>query len=78
MPCASARSGSGRTRAAHVTKKEIAQGQIAELVARIEELEDMRRTLEHLTQACRGNDLSDCPSLNDLAGSEAVPVSLDK
>jgi hypothetical protein len=48
--------------------KAVAEGHIAELSARIDELESMRRTLERLTRACHGNDRPDCPILDDLAG----------
>lgn len=56
---------------ASVEVKAIAEGHITELTARIEELEAMRRTLEHLTHACHGNERPDCPILDDLAGTEA-------
>ncbi len=47
--------------------KAIAEGQVAELNARIGELQSMARTLEHLAQSCHGNARPDCPILDDLA-----------
>jgi Cu(I)-responsive transcriptional regulator len=47
--------------------KAIAEGQVAELNARVAELLGMARTLEHLAQSCHGNERPDCPSLDDLA-----------
>jgi MerR family transcriptional regulator, copper efflux regulator len=58
--------------------KAIAEMHIAELTTRIEELEAMRRTLEHLSHACQGNDRPDCPILDDLAGTGALAASLDE
>jgi MerR family copper efflux transcriptional regulator len=47
--------------------KAIAEGQVAELNARVAELLGMGRTLEHLAQSCHGNERPDCPILDDLA-----------
>jgi DNA-binding transcriptional MerR regulator len=47
--------------------KAIAEGQVAELNARVAELLGMARTLEHLAQSCHGNERPDCPILDDLA-----------
>ena len=47
----------------------IAQKHVAALDEKIRELKSMRRTLEKLMGACRGNDLPDCPILEDLATS---------
>lgn len=58
-----------KSRASHEVKA-IADGHILELTDRIEELEAMRRALEHLTLACQGNDRPDCPILDDLAGDD--------
>lgn len=35
---------------------------------KIAELESLRSTLTHLIDACHGDDLPDCPILDDLAG----------
>lgn len=64
-------------RASHEVKV-IAEGHIAELAARIEELEAMRGALEHLTRACQGNDRPDCPIIDDLAGTLKGGSSLDE
>jgi Cu(I)-responsive transcriptional regulator len=47
--------------------KAIAQGHIAELQAKIEELASMQRTLEHLVSCCAGDDRPDCPIIDDLS-----------
>lgn len=46
----------------------IAQKHITALDDKIRELRGMRRTLEKLMGACHGNELPDCPILDDLAG----------
>ena len=53
--------------------KRLAQGHIAALQARIEALESMRRTLEHLALHCHGDDRPDCPILDDLADGAKRP-----
>ena len=50
---------------AHV--KQLANGHLAALQRRIDELEAMKRTLAALTEACHGDDRPDCPILDDLA-----------
>ncbi len=52
--------------------KQIALRHIDELSAKIAELQAMRRSLQHLAQACHGDARPDCPILDDLEGS---PVS---
>lgn len=42
---------------------------IAELDAKIAELQAMRRALADLARHCHGDDRPDCPILDDLAGS---------
>ena len=54
--------------------KALAQEHIAELDARIREMTEMRRTLEHLASRCHGDDRPDCPILEDLSCGSAVPV----
>ncbi|GGL80621.1 Cu(I)-responsive transcriptional regulator [Wenxinia marina] len=49
--------------------KAIAQGHIDELQAKIEELAEMRRTLEHLVSCCAGDDRPDCPILDGLSAN---------
>ncbi|MGE0498343.1 MAG: Cu(I)-responsive transcriptional regulator [Ramlibacter sp.] len=48
--------------------KRIAQKHADELAQRIEALQAMRRTLDHLIHCCHGDDRPDCPILEDLAG----------
>jgi MerR family copper efflux transcriptional regulator len=47
--------------------KAIAQAHVAELQQRIQELTEMRNTLNHLAQACAGDHRPDCPILQSLA-----------
>ena len=47
--------------------KKLALDHIAEINARITELEAMKRTLEDLTERCHGDDRPNCPILEDLA-----------
>jgi Cu(I)-responsive transcriptional regulator len=47
--------------------KRIALAHADELQRRIEAMESMKRTLEHLAQCCRGDARPDCPILDDLA-----------
>jgi len=49
--------------------KRLAAKHMADLDARIAELQGMRRTLEHLVHCCHGDDRPDCPILDDLAGA---------
>jgi MerR family transcriptional regulator, copper efflux regulator len=48
----------------------IARQHIADLDRRIAELQEMRRTLEHLVHHCRGDQRPDCPILDDLAETD--------
>ena len=47
--------------------KRLALSRIAELDAKITELQAMRDTLDHLARHCRGDDRPTCPILEDLA-----------
>lgn len=47
--------------------KRIAQKHADELAARIEEMQAMQRTLQHLIHCCQGDGRPDCPILDDLA-----------
>lgn len=51
--------------------KALALAHMAELDARILELTEMRRTLEHLAGQCHGDERPDCPILEDLSGTPA-------
>jgi Cu(I)-responsive transcriptional regulator len=47
--------------------RKVAQAHIADLDRRIAELQEMRRTLLHLVDHCRGDHRPECPILDDLA-----------
>lgn len=47
--------------------KAVARQHIDRIVAKMEELEQMRSTLETLISQCHGDDRPDCPILEDLA-----------
>ena len=53
--------------------KRVAQEHIDELQQKIDELEGMKRTLEHLARHCHGDHRPDCPIIDDLAGEEQQP-----
>jgi Cu(I)-responsive transcriptional regulator len=48
--------------------KRIAQKHSDELGLRIEAMQAMQRTLQHLIHCCQGDERPDCPILDDLAG----------
>lgn len=48
--------------------KDIAIKHIDDLTAKIAELQAMKRTLQHLAEACHGDARPDCPILDDLGG----------
>lgn len=54
-------------RRASADVRKVAQQHITDLDRRIAELQEMRRTLEHLVHHCRGDHRPDCPILDDLA-----------
>ncbi|MBY0611220.1 MAG: Cu(I)-responsive transcriptional regulator [Beijerinckiaceae bacterium] len=51
--------------------KRFALKQIADLEAKIAELQAMSRTLQHLASTCHGDERPDCPILADLADPAA-------
>lgn len=53
--------------------KAVALGHVATLKAKIEELQAMVDTLEHLAQHCYGDERPDCPILGDLAEEPYLP-----
>ena len=53
--------------------RRIAEKHSAELAQRIEAMQSMQRTLEHLIHCCHGDERPDCPILDDLAGTSAHP-----
>jgi Cu(I)-responsive transcriptional regulator len=63
----------GNRRRASAEVKALAARHVADLQERIERMQAMQRTLEHLVHACHGDDRPDCPILDDLAsGGEGV------
>ena len=52
--------------------KALALAHMAELDARILEMTEMRRSLEHLAGQCHGDERPDCPILEDLARGPKV------
>jgi len=48
--------------------KQVALAHVAELEAKIAELQGMRDSLQHLVRHCRGDSRPTCPILDDLAG----------
>jgi len=49
--------------------KALASTHIAEVEARIAELQSIRDTLSHLVHRCHGDDRPNCPILDNLAGT---------
>lgn len=47
--------------------RKLASTQLARIDAQLAELQEMRRSLAHLVQACAGDARPDCPILSDLA-----------
>ncbi|HVL72214.1 MAG TPA: Cu(I)-responsive transcriptional regulator [Beijerinckiaceae bacterium] len=48
--------------------KAIAEAHVADLEARIAEMQGMAATLRHLAHCCHGDERPDCPILDDLSG----------
>lgn len=51
--------------------KAIVADKLREVDRKMEELQSIRSTLEHLSRHCRGDDCPECPILDDLAGTRA-------
>lgn len=51
--------------------KRIAAAHIAALDAKMAEMGEMRKTLQHLVHCCNGDDRPDCPILDELARGHA-------
>lgn len=56
-------------RRASASVRRIAQRHAQDLAQRIEAMQGMQRTLQHLIHCCHGDERPDCPILEDLAGS---------
>lgn len=52
--------------------KAIADGHVADLEARIAEMQAMTDTLKALSEGCAGDDRPDCPILSDLARGDVA------
>lgn len=48
--------------------KSVALARIEDINSKIAQLNAMKATLSHLAEACHGDDMPDCPILDDLAG----------
>jgi len=46
--------------------RRIASGHVEQLTKKMEEMETMRRTLQHLIHGCHGDSRPDCPILDEL------------
>jgi len=49
--------------------KALAQRHVDDLAGRIERMQAMQRSLQHLVHACHGDGRPDCPILDDLAAT---------
>jgi MerR family transcriptional regulator, copper efflux regulator len=58
-------------RRASATVKDLALKHVADLDAKIAELNSIRSTLADLARNCHGDDRPECPILDDLDGTEA-------
>lgn len=64
----------GNQQRASAEVKALAARHVADLQARIERMQAMQRTLQHLVQACHGDTRPDCPILDDLAAGKGGPA----
>jgi Cu(I)-responsive transcriptional regulator len=54
--------------------KALAQAHIDELEAKLQELQAMKATLEHLVHCCHGDDRPECPIIETLADEASAPA----
>ena len=53
----------------------VARKHAEDLAQRIDQLQAMQRTLQHLIHCCHGDERPECPILDDLAGpNEGAPA----
>ena len=57
--------------------KSLALARADELRRKARELDEMRRSLEHLASQCHGDARPDCPILGDLAGPGSAPAATE-
>ena len=55
--------------------KLLAQAHVQELERKLQDLQAMKATLEHLVHCCHGDDRPDCPILEALAAEKAAPLA---
>ncbi|MCD2342190.1 Cu(I)-responsive transcriptional regulator [Ideonella azotifigens] len=55
--------------------KALAEAHLQELDQKLQELQAMKSTLQHLVHCCHGDDRPDCPILDNLAQGEPVAVA---
>ena len=55
--------------------KALAEAHLKELDEKLQELQTMKATLEHLVHCCSGDDRPDCPIIDSLSDVPATPVS---
>jgi MerR family copper efflux transcriptional regulator len=53
--------------------KALAQAHIAELDAKLQDLQAMKSTLAHLVHCCHGDDRPECPIIDALAHADPTP-----
>ena len=58
------------TNRASADVRRLARDRIADVDRKLLELQDLRRVLAELVEACQGNDRPDCPILDRLAGDD--------
>ena len=57
--------------------KKLALAHVAELDQKIEHLQELRNTLNHLADCCQGDHLPDCPIIESLSGA-TVAIKLER
>jgi MerR family copper efflux transcriptional regulator len=55
--------------------KALAQAHLAELEAKLKELQAMQATLQHLVHCCHGDDRPDCPIIDTLESASGLPAA---
>jgi MerR family copper efflux transcriptional regulator len=55
--------------------KALAQAHLAELQAKLKELQAMQATLQHLVHCCHGDDRPDCPIIDTLESASGLPAA---
>ena len=65
----------GDRRRSSAKVKALTQKHIAELEARIAEMQAMKQALQHLAHQCHGDERPDCPIIDELA-AEPMPSQL--